>query len=210
MTTSPKPFGKEATIEALLEAADALFGEKGPSAVSVREIAARANVNQALVHRHFGSKEALLDAILDKHMLASKEALGRGDTPEAALCNLLQYLAAQPAFTRTFAHLLLEQRPLDQFVRQTGGTSDLVALMDKAGIAQEDARTAATMIMAFGFGWALFRDLTAYAATNTADRGALDEAAISAIVSLMPRLTENSEAKWQAAGKRRSERSATP
>lgn len=194
MTTSPKPFGKEATIEALLEAADALFGEKGPSAVSVREIAARANVNQALVHRHFGSKEALLDAILDKHMQASKEALGRGDTPETALQNLLEYLVAQPAFTRTFAHLLLEQRPLEQFVRQTGGTSDLVARLSKTGIAPDDAKTAATMIMSFGFGWALFRDLTAYAASNTAARDTLDAAAIAAITSLMPRVTENPEA----------------
>ncbi|MBN9888897.1 TetR/AcrR family transcriptional regulator [Salipiger abyssi] len=194
MTTTPKPRGKEATIEALLTAADALFGEKGPSAVSVREIAARANVNQALVHRHFGSKEALLDAIIEKHMLASKAALGEGASPEEALRNLLRYLSAQPAFTRTFAHLLLEQRPLDQFVRQTGGTSVLAGILRKAGVEAEDARTEAAMIMAFGFGWAMFRDLTAYAAASETAPGALDEAAISTITGLMMRFIESSEA----------------
>jgi AcrR family transcriptional regulator len=45
---------------ALVESAVKLFALRGPAAVSVREIARIAGVNHGLVHRHFGSKEALV------------------------------------------------------------------------------------------------------------------------------------------------------
>jgi AcrR family transcriptional regulator len=48
------------TRRRILEAAGALVAERGWGAVSTRLVADRAGVNQALVHYHFGSKEALL------------------------------------------------------------------------------------------------------------------------------------------------------
>jgi AcrR family transcriptional regulator len=50
--------------EAILAAATDLFAARGPRAVSVRDIATRARVNHGLVHRHFGSKQAVLRAVL--------------------------------------------------------------------------------------------------------------------------------------------------
>src|SRR5262245_34914262 len=46
------------TREALVDATLALLAEGG--AFSVRDVARRAGVNHGLVHRHFGSKEALV------------------------------------------------------------------------------------------------------------------------------------------------------
>ena len=49
----------------LLEAATALFAEKGYATTSVREIVARAGVTKPVLYYYFGNKEGLLQAILD-------------------------------------------------------------------------------------------------------------------------------------------------
>jgi AcrR family transcriptional regulator len=60
---SSAPAGSRA---ALLDSAIELFAAHGPGAVSVRDIARHAGVNQGLIHRHFGSKEALLAAAIEQ------------------------------------------------------------------------------------------------------------------------------------------------
>ena len=52
--------------EALLASAIELFAERGPASVSVRDIARHAGVNQGLIYRHFGSKDALLAEALEQ------------------------------------------------------------------------------------------------------------------------------------------------
>jgi AcrR family transcriptional regulator len=56
------------TVERLLAAAEALIAEHGVDAVSVRSVNAAAGANVAAVHYHFGSKEALVDAVLERRM----------------------------------------------------------------------------------------------------------------------------------------------
>lgn len=48
----------------ILHAAGAVFAERGYEAATVRDIAARAGVNQALIFRYFGSKKALLAEVM--------------------------------------------------------------------------------------------------------------------------------------------------
>lgn len=50
----------------ILDAAEALFAERGFHAVSVREITAAADVNGAAVFYHFGRKDDLLAAVLER------------------------------------------------------------------------------------------------------------------------------------------------
>ena len=54
------------TREALLKAAHELLSERGGGAVSVSDIAGRAGVNVAMVKYCFGSKDGLLDALLER------------------------------------------------------------------------------------------------------------------------------------------------
>lgn len=183
--TEAKPFGRDATTAALLDAADSLFGEKGPNAVTVREISARANVNHALVHRHFGSKEALLDAIIEKHMVASKDTIHAAANPDEAIRNLLNYLISQPAFPRIFAHLILDHRRLEDFVRKSGGTADIAALLERTGLAPTEARSTAAILIAFTFGWALFKNLTSYAASSSETSEQLDGRAVAMLTGLL-------------------------
>lgn len=55
--------------EKLLKAAEILFATKGFKEVSVREIAARAGVNSALVGYYFGGKQGLFNEVYEAHAI---------------------------------------------------------------------------------------------------------------------------------------------
>jgi AcrR family transcriptional regulator len=59
----PTP-ARTTTQEAILRAAAELFAERPPSRVTIRDVAARAGVNHSLVHRHYGTKDNLLRAVM--------------------------------------------------------------------------------------------------------------------------------------------------
>lgn len=79
--------------EALLDAAVALFAERGVSATTTAEIAARAGVTPALVHYYFRPRERLLDAVVDERMSRfvayALRALPDLSSPPSALINAL-------------------------------------------------------------------------------------------------------------------------
>lgn len=60
----PAPRGRDAVRAAVVAAAEELFAERGYAAVSIRDLAAAAGVNHGLIHRHFGSKDGVLQAVL--------------------------------------------------------------------------------------------------------------------------------------------------
>jgi AcrR family transcriptional regulator len=57
-------FNSAETRQALLDAAEELFATFGVEGVSIRSINAAAGFGPATVHRHFGSKDRLLEAVL--------------------------------------------------------------------------------------------------------------------------------------------------
>ncbi len=63
LNLSPKM--QDRTRLKILGAADRLFGELGFDATTTRDIAERSGVNKALIHYHFGTKDELLEALLD-------------------------------------------------------------------------------------------------------------------------------------------------
>lgn len=160
-----------------MDAADHLFGEKGPNAVTIREISARAEVNHALFHRHFGSKEAMLSAIIAQHLQQFKQDLSRSDDLQHAVGNVFDSLGRRPAFTRIFAHLILDHRPLDEFVSKDGTAADIAGAFLSHGVALEEARKLATIISSFALGWSLFKGFATYASSCETSEEELDEAA---------------------------------
>jgi AcrR family transcriptional regulator len=60
--------GSAATKDRILDAAEALFMEHGFEATSLRTITSAAEANLAAVNYHFGSKEALFQAILTRRL----------------------------------------------------------------------------------------------------------------------------------------------
>lgn len=65
-TTGRRRHDAQASREALLEAAEAVFDERGYDAATVRDIGERAGVDAALIARYFGSKEGLYLATLQR------------------------------------------------------------------------------------------------------------------------------------------------
>lgn len=80
---------EQSAKERLMQAAIRLFAKKGYSATGLREIVREAGVSVAMVNYHFGSKQALLEAILDRFFLnlysVAEEILTGEDPPELKL-----------------------------------------------------------------------------------------------------------------------------
>ncbi|MCU0970947.1 MAG: TetR/AcrR family transcriptional regulator [Gammaproteobacteria bacterium] len=67
---------REDVSQALIDAAAALFAERPSGRVTVRDIAARADVNPTFVHRYFGTKHDLMRAAMERaqrHVAATVE-----------------------------------------------------------------------------------------------------------------------------------------
>lgn len=58
------------TRERLLDVSEELFAEKGIAGTSLRVLTQTAGVNLAAVHYHFGSKDGLVDAVLERRAKA--------------------------------------------------------------------------------------------------------------------------------------------
>ncbi len=72
------------TVERILDAAEVLFAQKGFAETSLRAITSRAGVNLAAVNYHFGSKEALIQAVFERFLTPFSAALSeRLDEMEA-------------------------------------------------------------------------------------------------------------------------------
>lgn len=63
---APQAREKSTTRDKLLEAAIKLFAEKGFNGTTTKEIAEKAEVNEALIFRHFSTKRDLYCAIIEK------------------------------------------------------------------------------------------------------------------------------------------------
>ena len=92
------------TRRAILDAAEECFATAGFTGATTRQVAARAGVNVATLHYHFGSKEKLYRAVLDAVAREDIPLLSRGETPAERLSSAVEALwdfgAAHPALSR--------------------------------------------------------------------------------------------------------------
>ncbi|TBW59388.1 TetR/AcrR family transcriptional regulator [Marinobacter halodurans] len=65
------------TVDRILNAAEELFAERGFSETSLRMITSKANVNLAAVNYHFGSKNALIQAVFARFLTPFSETLDK-------------------------------------------------------------------------------------------------------------------------------------
>jgi AcrR family transcriptional regulator len=117
-TLEVQPPRGDATREALLEAAMAVFARDGFDAASTRRIATAAGVNQALIGYHFGGKQGLYLAVFDQiagrvreriepHVHELELLLGNPDTARGAKARRAIYLPALQSITDRMLALLL-------------------------------------------------------------------------------------------------------
>jgi len=65
----------------ILDAAERLFAQRGPQAVSMDDVARAAGVGKGTLFRRFGDRASLARAVLSTHEAAFQEALIRGAPP---------------------------------------------------------------------------------------------------------------------------------
>ena len=118
MNTPPGTRDPDVTRERILEAALALFVDKGFAAVSMREIAQHSGVTKSLIHHHFGSKETLWELVKERAFAAYAEGqeaeLQAAEDPDAdllrnAVMRYFAFLQANPGVVRLFAWTHLDE-----------------------------------------------------------------------------------------------------
>ena len=171
MTTVPPgedsgepPVGRDAVVAAILEAAADLFAARGPAATSIRDIAARSNVNHGLVFRHLGSKEQLVGAVLNHLGQQLTELIDSGAPAE-------RIEAALDRQTRVMARVLLDGYPAGELQTTFPNMERLLQRVRPNFDDELSARLAVANIVALQLGWRLLGPFL---------RGALD----------LPELTE--------------------
>jgi AcrR family transcriptional regulator len=93
----------QASVEAILTAAQLLLDEVGYERATTNRIAERAGVNVALLYRYFAGKESIVGALIERAAIATELALGdaiertRGQPFAAGLRAIVISLTATPS-----------------------------------------------------------------------------------------------------------------
>jgi len=144
-----RPYGRDEVVTAIRTAALELLAERSPRDVTVRDIADRARVNHALVHRHFGTKDELVRSVLRAESASIAEhAAGR--SPDAA--NLMAMLEAHPAYFRALARAVLDSPAALSGVELPAGE----AFLQLVGAPSDRTRGAAAAAGSLALGWIVF------------------------------------------------------
>lgn len=145
--------GRERDTALLVDAAIALFGERGPDAVSLREVAAAAGVNYGLIHQYVGTKDDLLRLALRRVSSDSADRFSSDPVPDT-VDRLVGRQGASPSL-RLLAWAILMGRSADELMGRSVG---LPALAARVGTGDDEARAAVVVAMSLLFGWQLFGD----------------------------------------------------
>ncbi len=171
---SDRPSGRDEVREALVSAGLKLVATSGLQ-FSIRDVADLAQVNHGLVHRHFGSKAGLVEAILERFnrdALASLDPDGRpGNATWANLREIAVVLAriALEADSDPFNRHPVFGSWIESLRRDSTMSRD----MDSLDLTEAKARVAAAAALALG--WALFGQVIAFGvAANDSEKLAIE------------------------------------
>lgn len=160
MSESDPPRGREDVQQALILAATKLFSAHGPTAVSVRQIAKEAGVNHGLVHRHFGSKDQLLRAVLNRLAAEVSRAVGPGEADES-LYDLIRPLmhsteGGDGHWLRIIARSILDGHNVEDLQDHFPMTDRVIAAARREQKGPLDPEARVSFIMSVGLGMLLF------------------------------------------------------
>ena len=171
-----KPRGRDQVRSAVLAATSELVAERGPDGFSVREIASRAGVNHALVHRHFGTKADVLEQMLAADAEAVVAAVVESGLPTSGqaapevVAALLDLLAERPSYWRTLVHAVLDSP--EAALPGTASTTELFSGLWRGSDAEgESDRAVPTSVAGMTvLGWLIFGEFMTDATGADADK----------------------------------------
>ncbi len=158
-----RPHGRAAVREALLDAAQRLIADRGPSQVTLREIADEAGVNFGLVCQYLGTRESLLREVYQRVAGRSAVRLGPVDHVSDAVTALMTIpgtstarLMAWTALDGSYPADVLGPSPALEHIAEviageaTGGSSTEP---------REQDRLLAAFLLVASMGWRLFQSI---------------------------------------------------
>jgi AcrR family transcriptional regulator len=140
-------------MAAVQAAAVELLAEHGPREVTVRKVAELAGVNHALIHRHFGTKDALIRAVVteqSRQLGARAAALPRTDA-----AGMLRLLQEHGAYWRVLARIVLDE-PAMLAGQELPAAAATLALITGGETADADTRVGAAVAASTALGWLVF------------------------------------------------------
>ncbi|OLT87817.1 TetR/AcrR family transcriptional regulator [Mycobacterium syngnathidarum] len=143
------PVGRDEVVAAALSAAAELFAERGVSATSIRDIAARSKVNHGLIYRHFGTKEQLVGAVLDHLGTRLTTLLDNGGPADEIELNMDRHM-------RVMARALLDGYPIGQLQTRFPGVTRLLDEVLPRFDDERAGRLAVANAVALKLGWRFF------------------------------------------------------
>jgi AcrR family transcriptional regulator len=160
-------------VAALVAAAMRLFGERGPGAVSLREVAAEAGVNYGLIHQYVGTKDDLLALVMRSS--SAQTAARFAEDPDAAttMARLMPGTTASSAYARMLAWALLEGHDAGQLLGRSPALRELTDALHRARLRDDaagrgdddlDERVRVAAAVALSLGWNLFGSFVRQAA----------------------------------------------
>ncbi|MGQ0625842.1 MAG: TetR/AcrR family transcriptional regulator [Sporichthyaceae bacterium] len=108
---------------AMLDAAEALFGEHGYAAASMDEIAAQVGVSKPMLYHYYGSKERLFLACLRRARTSMREAILAGAAAGESAQGQL-YSAFVAWFTYIDAHPAIAAMLIDEALFEVGSAAE--------------------------------------------------------------------------------------
>lgn len=147
--------------EAILDAAEELFAERGYNATSLSDVGHRAGLSRATPGYFFGSKADLYRSVLGRcfsearrAVLAGRDrALSSREPPEAVLAGVIRdyfdFLAARPRFIRLMEREALGDGPAGEESppARAAGQEALAAIVEELGLGDARSREAAHLLL---------------------------------------------------------------
>lgn len=171
--------GRAGSIEALLDAAEELFAERGPGSVSLRDVARRARVNHGLIHHYIGSRDDLLRLVFARATERARAEIADAADPGDAIDRLRTLGGDDDRYTRLLAWALLEGHDPRDFHGRSAALDAAAAVADHD---DPQLRVLLTMSMVQTLGWKLFGEYARIAAGLDTDDPATIRREIDAIM----------------------------
>lgn len=146
------PSGPEDVRAAVLNTAATLFALRGVDGVSLRDIAAEADVNLTLIRRYVGSRDDLIAAVFAQVSeqlavaVAEHPLAGQGHAPDTVMGK----------WVRIGAALAISGRPMSAEALDNPVQAIADSLIAGYGVSSEAARIRAAQIVATALGWRIF------------------------------------------------------
>jgi AcrR family transcriptional regulator len=160
---TPARAGSSRAQHAILLAAADLFARKGPAKVTLREVAAAANVSYGLIYRFYRTKENLLVAVMELLVTYGGERLASEEDAYAAIENSFGADVDAGQFGRMLTWSIIEGTRPDRLiggVRSRGYRSQIDALwehpVEPVVRPEFDSNVVASLIALVGSLWDLY------------------------------------------------------